>query len=117
MKEEYEIEESPVVSHFKQPISEIELGKKLARYHELVTEIQALEASKDILRSELLEAGKGMESINAGGYAAFFKTVSGRVTTDWKQAYKDAVGEMPETDVRKYTKQSEDSVRVEVKKL
>jgi len=117
--EEYEIEEEahPVAEHFKQSIGEIELAKKLARYHELATDIAALEGLRESLRKELLQLGRGEESIAAGDYAAFFQKVSGRVTTDWKQAYRDAVGEMPSEDVTKYVRKGEDSVRVEVKKL
>jgi hypothetical protein len=117
--EEYEIEDEvhPVAEHFKQPIAEIELAKKLARYHEVMTELAALEGVRDGLRAELLEAGRGEKSVTAGDYAAFFQKVSGRVSTDWKQAYRDSVGEMPSEDVTKYVKRGEDSVRVEVRKL
>lgn len=119
MKEEYEIEEEvhPTAAHFEKRISEIELGKKLAHYHELCTELLAMEASKDALRKEILELGKGEESISAGGYAAFFKKVAGRSSCDWKTAYKDAVGAMPEKDVEKYITRGEESVRIEVRKL
>lgn len=118
-QEEYEIEEeaNPIAEHFKQPISQIELAKKMARYHEVCIELASLEALKDALRAELIEAGKGEESIMAGDYAAFFKKVQGRVSCDWKQAYRDAVGEMPESDVTKYVRKGEESIRVEVKKL
>ena len=118
-KEEYEIEEAshPTVEHFKQDIAWIELSKKLARYHEIQTEILALEASRDALRGEIIQAGRGQESVMAGDYAAFFKKVQGRVSCDWKAAYRDAVGEMPEADVSKYVKKGEESIRVEVKKL
>jgi hypothetical protein len=117
--EEFEIEEevNPTVEHFKQPIGEIELAKKLARYRELATEIEILEEAKDHLRKELLEAGRGMESLTAGDYAAFFQKVSGRVTTDWKQAYRDAVGEMPSEDVSKYVTKGQDTTRMEVKRI
>jgi hypothetical protein len=119
MSEEYEVEEEihPTAAHFEKPISEIELGKKLAYYHELCTEIEAMEASKAALRKEILEAGKGEESIMGGGYACFFKKVAGRSSCDWKTAYKDAVGAMPEKDVAKYITRGEESVRIEVKKL
>ncbi len=119
MTEEYEIEEEvhPTVEHFKHDIAWIELAKKLERYHEIQTEILALEASKAAIRDELLKAGNGQDSIMAGHYAAFFTKVRGRASCDWKAAYKDAVGEMPEADVHKYTKKAEDSVRVEVKRL
>lgn len=106
-----------IVEHFKQAISSGELAAKLARYYEIGTELLALEATKDALRAELIELGKGEESIMAGSYAAFFKKVAGRASCDWKQAYRDAVGEMPEADVSKYIKKAEDSIRVEVKKL
>lgn len=118
--EEFEIEETPaevVTGHFQKSIKDIELAKMLERYMEVTTEIAALEAIKDGLRAELLERGRGVESVMAGNYAAFFQKVSGRVTTDWKQAYRDSVGEMPSEDVKKYVKRGEDSVRVEVKKL
>ena len=116
---EYEIEEDahPTVEHFKQPIDKIELAKKLSRYHEVSIELAALEGLQKSLRAELIEAGKGEESVMAGDYAAFFKKVQGRVSCDWKQAYRDAVGEMPEADVSKYVKKGEESIRVEVKKL
>lgn len=120
MKEEYEIEETyadEVQKHFKQSISEIELGKKLARYHEIMTEIEAMNSCKEALRSEILLLGKGEESISAGGYAAFFKKVAGRSSCDWKAAYKDAVGAMPEKDVEKYITRGEESVRVEVRRI
>lgn len=117
--EEFEIEEDshPVVDHFQKSIGEIELEKKLARYHEIATDIAALEGLKESLRKEILHLGRGEESITAGAYAAFFSKVSGRVTTDWKEAYRDAVGEMPSEDVKKYVRKGEDSMRVEVKKL
>ncbi len=117
--EEFEVEDDshPTVEHFKQSISEIELGKKLARYYELTTEITALEAAKDALRAELLELGKGERSVMGGGYAAFYTKVSGRVSTDWKQAYKDAVGEMTSDDVSKYVRRGEDTIKVEVRRL
>ena len=119
MGETYEIEDEmhSTAKHFTQKISEIEIGKKLAAYREVCTELEALEASKEILRKEILELGKGTDSIMGGGYAAFFKTVSGRVSCDWQQAYKDAVGEMSEEDVQKYITKGKDSVRLEVKKL
>ena len=117
--EEFEIEEEvhPTAQHFNQPIEQIELAKKMARYHEITTELAALESLKDALRTELIQAGRGLDSIMAGEYACFYKKVQGRVSCDWKQAYKDAVGEMPEDDVTKYIKKGEESVRVEVKKL
>jgi predicted phage-related endonuclease len=116
---EYEVEEdaNPVVEHFKQSISEIELAKKLSRYYELKTEIEILEQRKEEIGKELKEAGRGAESLMAGDYAAFFQKVSGRVTTDWKQAYRDAVGEMPSEDVSKYVKKGEDTIRMEVKRI
>ena len=120
MGETYEIEEEaahPIAAHFKQPISQIEVEKKLAYYFEVMTEISALEATKEQLRKDILELGKGQESLSAGKYAAFFKKVSGRVSCDWQKAYKDAVGEMTEEDARKYIKRGEDTVRVEIKKL
>lgn len=115
----YEIEEepNPIVQHFKQPIAWIELAEKLARYHEVSVELAALEGIHKTLREELIKAGNGQESLMAGDYAAFFKKVQGRVSCDWKQAYKDAVGEMPEADVSKYVKKGDETVRVEVKKL
>jgi hypothetical protein len=119
-KEEYEIEETPVeqiLTHFKKSIEEGELAAKLAHYHELCTELTAMEASKEALRKEILEAGRGEESISAGGYAAFFKKVSGRVSTDWKRAYRDAVGEMTSDEAEKYITKGEDTVRVEVKRI
>lgn len=114
---EQEAKVQKIVDNFKMGIKEGELAAKLAHYHELCTEITAMEASKDALRKEILEAGKGEESITAGGYAAFFKKVSGRVSTDWKRAYKDAVGEMPEEDAEKYITKGDDTFRLEVKKL
>jgi hypothetical protein len=118
--DDFTFEEGPadvITGHFQKDIKDIELAKMLARYLEVTTEIAALEAVKDDLRKELLERGRGVESIMAGDYAAFFQKVSGRVTTDWKQAYRDSVGEMPGDDVKKYVRKGEDSVRVDVKKL
>ncbi len=117
--EVFEIEEDshPVAEHFKQDIAWIELSKKLARYHEVCIELASLEAIKEDLRAELIKAGNGQESLMAGDYAAFFKKVSGRVSTDWKKAYRDAVGEMPSEDVSKYVTKADDTVRIEVKKL
>jgi hypothetical protein len=118
--DDFTFEEGPadvITGHFQKDIKDIELAKMLARYMEVTTEIAALEAVKDDLRKELLERGRGVESIMAGDYAAFFQKVSGRVTTDWKQAYRDSVGEMPGDDVKKYVRKGEDSVRVDVKKL
>jgi hypothetical protein len=118
--EEFTFDEGPadvITGHFQKDIKDVELAKMLARYMEVTTEIAALEAVKDDLRKELLERGRGVESIMAGDYAAFFQKVSGRVTTDWKQAYRDSVGEMPGEDVKKYVRKGEDSVRVDVKKL
>jgi len=116
---EYEIEEDahPTAEHFKQPIEQIELGKKLARYRELATEIEILEEAKERLRKELIELGKGEESITAGGYAAFFKRVKGRESFDWKRFSEDKVGKPTDEDKEKYGKTGEDSVRVEVRKL
>ena len=117
--EEYEIEDDAqsTVDHFKQSISQIELAKMLARYHEVTTEIAALEAVKDDLRKELLIAGRGAESIMAGDYAAFFQKVSGRVTTDWKTAFRDFVGEMKPEDVSRYVKKGEETVRMDVRRV
>lgn len=117
--EVFEVEEdaNPIAEHFKQPISQIELAKKLARYHEVSVELAALESLKDALRTELLEAGKGEDSVMAGDYAAFFKKVQGRVSCDWEQAYHDAVGEMPSEDVTKYVRKGKESIRIEIKKL
>lgn len=114
---DYEIEETPaerIVSHFK---GNVELSEQLARYYELSVEIASLEGIKEDLRKQLLEAGKGEESLSAGGYVAFFKKVKGRCTVDWQRAYRDSVGEMPEADVQKYIKQGQDSNRVEVKRI
>jgi hypothetical protein len=119
-EEEFTFDAGPadvITGHFQKDIKDVELAKMLARYLEVTTEIAALEAVKDDLRKELLERGRGVESIMAGDYAAFFQKVSGRVTTDWKQAYRDSVGEMPVDDVKKYVRKGEDSVRVDVKKL
>lgn len=118
--EEFTFEAGPadvITGHFQKDIKDVELAKMLARYMEVTTEIASLEAVKDIIRAELMERGRGVESVMAGDYAAFFQKVSGRVSTDWKQAYRDSVGEMPSEDVKKYVKRGEDSVRVEVKKL
>lgn len=119
--QEFEIEEdSPtevITGHFQTSIKDVELANKLARYHEVTTELAALEAVKDALRKELIDAGKGAESLMAGDYAAFFKKVQGRVSCDWKEAYRDAVGEMPEADVSKYVKKGEDTIRMEVKRI
>jgi predicted phage-related endonuclease len=118
--EEYEIEESPaevITGHFQKSIKDVELAKKLSRYYELKTEIEILEQRKEEIGKELKEAGKGVESLMAGDYAAFFQKVSGRVSTDWKQAYRDAVGEMPSEDVSKYVKKGDDTIRMEVKKI
>ena len=115
--EEISFEDEPTVAHFKRPIGQIELEKTLARYHEITTEMAALEAVRDDLRKELLERGRGVESVMAGDYAAFFQKVSGRVTTDWKQAFRDLVGEMRPEDVSKYVRKGEDSVRIDVKKV
>jgi hypothetical protein len=119
MGESYEIEEEvhPTVQHFTKSISEIELAKKLARYRELSTEIEALEASKDALRKELLELGKGEESVMAGGYVAFYKAVKVRESIDWKRYVSDVVGKVPDADLAPYTKRSEDTIRLEVKKI
>lgn len=106
-----------IVNNFKQGIQEGELAAKLARYREIQTEIESLEAIKESLRQEFIQLGRGEESISAGGFACFFKKVAGRVSTDWKQAYRDAVGEMSEADVSKYVKKGEESIRVEVRKL
>src|SRR5262245_3390963 len=113
-KEEYEIDngQHPEVQHFQKSISEIELGKLLARYREISIEIEALEGAKDARRTTLIELGKGEESISAGGFACFFKKVAGRVSTDWKRAYKDAVGEMPSEDVSKYVTKGDETVRI-----
>lgn len=121
MNPEYEVEEDRpqdvITGHFKQNISQIELAKKLARYHELKTEIEILEQRKEEIGKELKDAGKGVESLMAGDYAAFFTKVSGRASTDWKTAYKDAVGDMPKEDVSKYTKKGDDYIKMEVKKV
>ncbi len=120
MKEEYEIEQDPgteVVTHFKQPITQIELAKKLARYRELATEIEILEEAKERIRKELLEAGRGEESITAGDYAAFFKTVKGRVSVNWEGYCKAQMKDIPQVELEPYTKRSEDTVRMEVKKI
>lgn len=114
---EFKEDAHPVSQHFQKSISAIELEKKLAYYLELCTDIDALTATKDALRKELIEAGRGEESILAGNYACFFKKIAGRVSTDWKRAYKDAVGEMPEAEVQKYITRGEESIRVEVKRL
>lgn len=119
-KEEYEIEETPaevITGHFQKSIKTTELEKMLARYYEVTTEIASLEAVKDALRKELLEAGRGVESVMAGDYAAFFQKVSGRVTTDWAQAFRDLVGEMKSEDVSKYVRKGNDTVRMDVKKV
>lgn len=117
--EEYEIDDGkhPIAQHFERPIAEVELEKKLARYREIQTEIEALEAVKESLREEFIQLGKGEESISAGGFACFFKKVAGRVSTDWKRAFRDLVGEMKPEDVSKYVTKGEDTIRVEVRKL
>lgn len=112
-----EVKVEKIVSNFKMGIKEGELAAKLARFHELKGEIEIMEESLSLIRKELLEAGKGEESITAGGYAAFFKVVAGRTSCDWKRAYKDAVGEMPEADVKKYITKGEESIRMEVKRI
>lgn len=118
MGEEYEIEEdNPIAVHFGKPIVEIELGKKLSRYHELCVEIASLEGLKDALREEIIHAGRGMESINAGGYVAFFKKVSGRVSTNWEAYARSQIKDITADELRPYIKRGEDSVRVEVKRL
>lgn len=119
--EEYEIEEDGpaevITGHFRQTIPDIELAKKLARYRELATEIEVLEEAKDRIRKELLELGKGCESLMAGDYAAFFKPVKGRVSIDWQGYCKSQIKNIPPEELAPYTKQGEDSVRLEVKKV
>lgn len=117
--EEMEIEEEahPVAAHFQKSISQIELEKKLAYYLELTTEIEALTATKDALRKEILEAGKGEESLMAGNYVAFFKAVKGRTTVDWQGYAKAQLKDIPAAELEPYTKRGEDSVRVEVKRI
>jgi len=122
--EEYEIEEDPaeaIPKHFQQPISQIELAKKMARYYELKTEIELMKERLDELTKELKEAGKGEESVMAGDYAAFFTKVTGRVTTDWPRFLNEFVipkiGKLQEGDMTPFIKRGEDTVRMEVKKL
>lgn len=116
---DYEIEEDrhPVAEHFQKSISQIELEKKLAYYLELTTEIEALTATKDAIRKEILEAGKGEESLMAGNYVAFFKAVKGRTTVDWQGYAKAQLKDIPAAELEPYTKRGEDSIRLEVKKL
>lgn len=89
----------------------------LKAYFEMKAEVEMLQGLLEEKRNYILEKTKGMESAMAGEYAAFFQKVSGRVTTDWKTAYRDAVGEMPSADVSKYVKKGEDTIRMEVKKI
>lgn len=114
---EQESQVQKIVDNFKMGIKEGELAKKLARYRELSTEIEALEASKDALRKELLELGKGEESIMAGGYAAFFKAVKGRESFDWKGWATEVAGKPTDKDKERWTTFGEPSTRIEVKRI
>lgn len=115
--EEYEIEEATpaetVVQHFKGETTE----EDLRSIHELKVEIASMEAILEEKIRQVKEQNKGMENVQRGKYIASLKVISGRVTCDWKQAYRDAVGEMPEAEVQKYIKRSDDSVRLEVRRL
>lgn len=112
-----EAEASTITEHFKQPIAQVELEKKLARYHELKAEVDIMQDAVERLKAEILEAGKGQESVAAGKYVAFLQTVQGRVSCEWQKAYKDAVGEMTEEDVKKYVTRGKDSIRLTVKRI
>ena len=115
-QEEYEIEESDAektVKYFGGESTE----EDLRSIYELKTEIASLDALVEEKIRQVKEQNKGMENVQRGKYVASLKTVSGRVTTDWKQAYKDAVGEMPGADASKYIKKSDDSVRLEVRRI
>lgn len=117
--EEFEVEEEvhPTARHFSQSMNEIELSKKLARYREIQTEIEALEALKDSLRQEFIQLGKGEEFIKAGDHVCYFKQVKGRESFQWKEWATKLCGKPTEADLKEFTKHGEDSVRIEVRRM
>lgn len=118
-QEEYEIEDGKtdaqkIVDHF---MSSDLKEDDLKTYLDLKTELEALETLVEQKRKDILEKCRGMESAKAGSYVAFFKSVKGRETIDWKRFVADQIGNPPATELAPYTKKSEDSIRMEVKRL
>lgn len=120
--EEYEIEQGKpmnpraqeVVSHF---MSSDLKEEDLRSYLDLKTEFEALKELVEAKRLSILEKCRGMESAKAGNYVAFLKTVAGRKSVKWERFAKAMIGKITDTDLAPYTEQSEDSIRLEVKKL
>jgi len=120
--EAYEVEEDKptnpgaqeVVSHFM--ASDLK-EDDLKSYMDLKTELEHLTEIVKQKREALLEKCRGMESAKAGNYVAFFKSVKGRQTVDWQGFVTAQIGKPSQADLAPYTKQSEDSIRIEVKKL
>jgi hypothetical protein len=115
---DWEAETNPsakaVVDHFM--ASDLK-ESDLKEYAELKFEADRLSELIEQKRKLILEKCKGMESAKAGNYVAFLKAVKGRESTDWKRYVSDVVGKVSDADLATYTKRSEDSIRLEVKKL
>lgn len=110
------------VSFFKgeedSPLKPKEITEEmLARLFDNMQEMELLAKLIEQDKKDLKELARGEETVTKGKFAAFFQTRKGRKTVDWQEFIKSQIGKPTEEDLKPYTKVSEDSVSVSVKKI
>jgi len=89
----------------------------LSKYYDASLELDLLAKQVEMMKKDIKELGKGVETIQKGKFIAMFKEAKGRRTVEWDRLAKDLIGKLSDEDIAKYTKQGEPSVRLEVRKL
>jgi hypothetical protein len=89
----------------------------LADLYDNLQELDHLSKLVEMQKKDIKELGKGSENIAKGKYVACFKTVKGSKSVKWEKFCKAMIGEIKDSDLEKYTEESEPSTRLEVKKL
>jgi hypothetical protein len=89
----------------------------LQRLYENMEEAKHLATLIDMDKNDLKELGRGLENVAKGKYVAMFKTVKGRKSVDWEAYAKSQIKNIPGEELAPYTKESEPSVRLEIRKL
>jgi hypothetical protein len=117
-----EVSPEKIVDFFKgeesNPMQPKEITEEiLKRLYENLEEAAQLAKLIEMDKKDLKELAAGLESVQKGGYVAFFKEVKGRKSVKWEKLAKDMIGKLSEDDLKKYTEEGEPSIRLEVRKV
>mgnify|MGYP001570319842 CR=1 FL=1 len=100
------------------PLHPKELTEELlAKYYDAALELDLLSKQVEMMKLDIKELGKGVETVQKGKYIAIFKAVKGRTSFNFKRFVKDKIGDITEADTEKYADVGDPSVRLEVRKL